>query len=257
MIVATALLVAIAFTAAFATPTGPPATSFRDSASSFRSSPSPSSGSLTARRRPENPIGWLLAIIGVLWSVVVTASFASTWALKTEVDPEDGRGVDRHRRRGLGPGARLDGFAAAAPSPRRAAALAPLAVGLTGLTLGLIALAMVGLATAAGKVEGVSGDGESGRLDASWARSPRRIRADPSRPPRWPRRAIRALRGGRRARTIGSSQVDRVRGAVFLVVYLVTFAAQQSGDDTTLGITITAISQASSRRCRSRSATPC
>jgi hypothetical protein len=41
-------------------------------------------GGVISLRRPENPIGWLLISIGVLFSLVVAASGGSAWALKTE-----------------------------------------------------------------------------------------------------------------------------------------------------------------------------
>jgi hypothetical protein len=45
-------------------------------------------GGLISLRRPENPIGWLLAAIGLLFAVVVSCTGVSAWALETEALPK-------------------------------------------------------------------------------------------------------------------------------------------------------------------------
>jgi hypothetical protein len=244
MVVATALLVAIGFVAGFATP-GRPASDFVQGFSFVVPTLAFSLvGSVIARRRPENPIGWLLATIGLLWSVVIAASFASTWALKTGSIPKTaGEWID---------------IAAVAWVP---------ALGLIGtqlplrlpdgqlpsrrwrwfsrITLGLIALAMVGLATAPGKVEGVSGTANPvgshvlGSLQGAILL------------------LVASFIGGLSALVVRyrrSRSHDRVQlrwiafgGAVFLAVYLFTLPLNDFGseDHSALGVTITAISQAS------------
>jgi len=244
MVAATALLVAIAFTAAFATPDRP-ASDFVEGFSFVVPILAFSLvGSLIARRRPENPIGWLLATIGLLWSVVVAASFASTWALKTGSLPKAvGEWIDVAAVAWV-PALGLIGTQlplrlpdGQLPSPRWR--------WFSRITLGLIALAMVGLATTPGKVEGVSGTANPagshvlGPLAAAILL------------------VIASFLGSLAALVVRyrqSTSHDRVQlrwiafgAAVFLVVYLFTLPLNElgSGDHTTLGITITAISQGS------------
>ncbi len=45
-------------------------------------------GGLIASRRPDNPIGWLMSVIGLLFAVVVACSAVSRWGLETGSLPE-------------------------------------------------------------------------------------------------------------------------------------------------------------------------
>jgi hypothetical protein len=242
MVAATALLVAIAFAAAFATPDRPASDFVQGFSFGVPILAFSLVGSVIARRRPENVIGWLLAAIGLLWAVVVGASLGSTWALKTGSLPKTvGEWID-------------------VP----AVAWVP-ALGLIGtqlplrlpdgrlpsrrwrwfsrITLGLIVLAVVGMATTPGKVEGVHGTANPlGSHAVGWLAAVILL-------------VIASFVGGLAAlvmRYRRSTSHDRVQlrwiafgGGAFLVVYLVTlpFNELDNGNHTTLGITITAISQ--------------
>jgi hypothetical protein len=78
-------LLAIGVAAAIAAPNGPPGGGSRWTLVSFVPPVAAFAlvGGMIAMRRPENPIGWLLAMIGFLFAVVVGASGLSVWALDT------------------------------------------------------------------------------------------------------------------------------------------------------------------------------
>src|SRR6476659_10150606 len=89
MVTATALLLVVGGVAGVATP-GRPAADFVQGFSFVVPILAFSVvGGVIARRRPENPIGWLMAIIGLLFAIVVASAFASAWALKTGDVPKD------------------------------------------------------------------------------------------------------------------------------------------------------------------------
>jgi hypothetical protein len=113
-------------------------------------------GTVIARRRPENLIGWLLVTIGLLWAVVIASAFASTWALKTGSLPKAvGEWIDVPAYAWvaalglLGTQLPLRVPDGELPSPRWR--------WFSRITLGLIAVAIVGMASTPGKVEGFAG----------------------------------------------------------------------------------------------------
>ncbi len=113
-------------------------------------------GTVIARRRPENLIGWLLATIGLLWSLVIASSFASTWALKTGTLPKTvAEWIDIPAYAWvaalglLGTQLPLRVPDGELPSPRWR--------WFSRITLGMIAVAIVGMASTPGKVEGFAG----------------------------------------------------------------------------------------------------
>jgi hypothetical protein len=199
-------------------------------------------GSVIARRRPENLIGWLLVTIGLLWSVVVAGAFASTWALKTGSLPKTvGEWIDLATVAWV-PALGLIGTQlplrlpdGKLPSPRWR--------WFSRITLVLIALAVVGLATAPGEVESVKGTANPiGSQALKWLGAATLL-------------LIASFVGGLAALVVRyrrSGSQDRVQlrwvafgGGVFLAVFLVSFPANQWGNDqSTVGITITAIAQA-------------
>ena len=199
-------------------------------------------GSVIARRRPENLIGWLLVTIGLLWSVVVAGAFASTWALKTGSLPKTvGEWIDLATVAWV-PALGLIGTQlplrlpdGKLPSPRWR--------WFSRITLVLIALAVVGLATATGEVESVKGTANPiGSQALKWLGAATLL-------------LIASFVGGLAALVVRyrrSGSQDRVQlrwvafgGGVFLAVFLVSFPANQWGNDqSTVGITITAIAQA-------------
>jgi bacteriorhodopsin len=87
-VAATALLLAIAVLAAFATPGGVSRDAWSGLGFIVPVAIFSVVGSVIARRRPENLVGWLLATIGLLFAIVVAASLASKWALKAEALPK-------------------------------------------------------------------------------------------------------------------------------------------------------------------------
>jgi hypothetical protein len=113
-------------------------------------------GGAIAVRRPDNPIGWLLATIGLLFAVVVASAGTSVWALETDSLPKTvGEWIDAPTVCwvvALGligtqlplrlPDGRL-------PSPRWR--------WFSWLSIGLIAVSVVGMAAAPGRVEDVAG----------------------------------------------------------------------------------------------------
>jgi hypothetical protein len=89
LLAASAVLIAVGVAARIATPgrlsggDAPDALSFVLTVAAFALV-----GGLISLRRPENPIGWLLAVIGLLWAVVVATSGVSAWALETDALPK-------------------------------------------------------------------------------------------------------------------------------------------------------------------------
>jgi hypothetical protein len=123
-------------------------------------------GGLIALRRPDNPIGWLLAAIGLLFAVVVAGSLVTVWGLRTG-------NIPKHVAEwvGVGPtvwvialgliGTQLplrlpDGRL---PSPRWR--------WFSRASLVLIAVTLVGMAALPGRVE--DEPGTSNPLGAAWA----------------------------------------------------------------------------------------
>jgi hypothetical protein len=113
-------------------------------------------GAVIVRRRPENLIGWLLATIGLLWALVIASAFSSTWALKTGALPKPfGEWIDVPAYAWvaalglLGTQLPLRVPDGKLPSPRWR--------WFSRITLGLIAVAIVGMVTTPGRVESVAG----------------------------------------------------------------------------------------------------
>ncbi len=156
MVGATALLLALAPAAAFATPGRPVSDFVQGFAFVVPLLAFSVVGALIVRRRPENMIGWLLATIGLLWAVVLASAFGSTWALKTGSLPKSvGEWIDVFANAWvpalglLGTQLPLRVPDGKLPSPRWR--------WFSRITLGLIAVALVGMATNPGRVESVAG----------------------------------------------------------------------------------------------------
>ena len=123
-------------------------------------------GGLIALRHPANAIGWLLATIGLLWAIVLACASVATWGLETGHLPRSvAEWIDVGANLwvvGLGlvgtqlplrlPDGRL-------PSPRWR--------WFSRVSVGLIAITLVGMATHEGQVEGYSGTANP--LGATWA----------------------------------------------------------------------------------------
>jgi hypothetical protein len=124
-------------------------------------------GGLIALRRPDNPIGWLLAAIGLLFAVIVACSLVTVWGLRTGDIP---KGVAEWI--GVAPsvwvialgliGTQLplrlpDGRL---PSPRWR--------WFSRASIALIAVTLVGMAATPGRVE--DEPGSANPLGAAWAR---------------------------------------------------------------------------------------
>ena len=123
-------------------------------------------GGLIARRHPGHPVGWLLSVIGLLFALVVASSNGSQWVLASGVLPREvGEWLSVGSNAwvvALGllgtqlplrlPDGRL-------PSPRWR--------GFSAVTLVLLSLSLVGMATQPGRVEGFPGT--SAPLATRWA----------------------------------------------------------------------------------------
>ena len=197
-------------------------------------------GGVIARRRPENLIGWLMATIGLLFAMVVASAFASTWALKTgDVPQAVGEWIDVPTAAWV-PALALIGTQlplrlpdGKLPSPRWR--------WFSRITLVLIALAVVGIATTPGRVESVDGTANPlgshllGLLSGAILL------------------VIASFVGGLAALVVRyrrASARDRVQlrwialgGAAFLAVYIVTLPNAGGNGHAALSITITAVSQ--------------
>jgi hypothetical protein len=113
-------------------------------------------GTVVALRLPDNPIGWLLAAVGLLFALVAAASISSVWVLETGSLSRDlGEWISLAGNLwvpalgiiGIHLPLRLpDGTL---PSPRWR--------WFSRVTLALIAISFVGMATQPGKVEGIDG----------------------------------------------------------------------------------------------------
>lgn len=196
-------------------------------------------GGVIARRRPENLIGWLMATIGLLFAMVVASAFASTWALKTGDVPQSvGEWIDVPTAAWV-PALALIGTQlplrlpdGKLPSPRWR--------WFSRITLALIALAVVGIATTPGKVESVDGTANplGSHLLGLLAGAILLV--------------IASFVGGLAALVVryrSAGARDRVQlrwiafgGAVFLAVYVVTLPNASNGHSA-LSITITVVSQ--------------
>jgi hypothetical protein len=243
MVVATALLLAIAVAAAFATPEGaaPPGGLVEALAFIIPIVIFSAVGSVIARRRPENMIGWLLATIGLLFAIVVESSLVSHWALESDALPKKvGEWISVPGSAWV-PALGLIGTQLPLrlpdgnlPSPRWR--------WFSRVSLFLIAVAFVGMATAPGKVEDVSGT------------------ANPL-----TSHVLAPLAGGillviacfvagvaalvvryRRSGPHGRVQLRWVAfgGAVFLVVFIVSLPLSSFlGEDTTAGTAVTVVAE--------------
>jgi hypothetical protein len=241
MVAATTLLLIVGIVAAFATP-GRPVSDFVQGFSFVIPILTFSVvGGVIARRRPENPIGWLMATIGLLFAIVVASAFASTWALKTgDVSKDVGEWIDIPTVAWV-PALALIGTQlplrlpdGRLPSPRWR--------WFSRFTLVLIALGVVGLATTPGRVESVRGTANplgSHVLSSLTAAILLLIACFVV--------GLAALVA--RYRRSGAQERVQLRwvalgGAVFLVVYLVTLPMNSwGGEHSALGATITAVSQ--------------
>jgi hypothetical protein len=241
MVAATSLLLVVGSLAAFATPHRPASDFVQGFSFVIPILAFSVVGGVIVRRRPDNLIGWLMATIGLLFAIVVASAFGSTWALKTgDVSKGVGEWIDIPTVAWV-PALALIGTQlplrlpdGKLPSPRWR--------WFSRITLGLIVLGMVGLATTPGKVEGVRGTANplgSHVLSSLTAAILLLIACFVV--------GIAALV----VRYRRSGAHDRVQlrwialgGAVFLAVYLVTLPMNSwGGEHSALGATITAVSQ--------------
>jgi hypothetical protein len=199
-------------------------------------------GGAIAVRRPDNPIGWLLATIGLLFAVVAASAGTSVWALETGTLPKTvGEWIDAPTVCwvvGLGligtqlplrlPDGRL-------PSPRWR--------WFSWLSIGLIAVSVVGMAAAPGRVEDVAGTANPLGSEALEPLGSAFFLV------------IACFVGSLVAlvkRYRGADAHDRVQlrwiafgGAVFLGTYLLTLPlASAAGEDTTAGTALTNVALA-------------
>jgi hypothetical protein len=199
-------------------------------------------GGVIAMRRPDNLIGWLLATIGLLFALVVACSGGSVWALETEALPEwVGEWISVPANVwviALGligtqlplrlPDGRL-------PSPRWR--------WFSRLTIGLIAVAFVGMAVQPGHVEDFAGT--SNPLGSEALKPLATVFL----------LVILCFVGSLSALVVryrGAGAHDRAQlrwiafaGGVFLGVYLVTLPlASTFGEESTVGTVLTNISEA-------------
>jgi hypothetical protein len=168
LVVVSAVLVVVGIAAALATPERAGGGADAWDAVSFVTTVAAFSvvGGLIAHRRPGNPIGWLLAVIGLLFAIVLDCSAVARWGLVTDELPQ-----------------------AVAEWIGVCASLWVIALGLIGIQLPLrlpdgrlpsprwrwfsrisivlIAVTLVGMATQRGRVEGVAGSANP--LGTGWA----------------------------------------------------------------------------------------
>jgi hypothetical protein len=244
MVAATAVLVAVGIAAAVASPeqlsgddSGWSLVAFLLPISAFSAV-----GGAIAVRRPDNPIGWLLATIGLLFAIVVASAGASVWALETDSLPRSvGEWIDAPTVCwviALGligtqlplrlPDGRL-------PSPRWR--------WFSRLSIGLIAVSLVGMAVQPGRVEDVPNTANPLGSDALEPLGAVFFLVILCFVGSLVALVLRYRRAGAR---------DRVQlrwiafgGAVFLGTYLVTLPlASALGDETTAGTVVTNIAQA-------------
>ena len=199
-------------------------------------------GGMIAMRRPDNLIGWLLATIGLLFALVVACSGGTVWALETEALPQwvgewlsvpanvwvIGLGLIGTQLPLRLPDGRL-------PSPRWR--------WFSRLTIGLIAVALVGMAVQPGRVEDFAGT--SNPLGSEALKPLATVFL----------LVIVCFVGSVSAlvvryRAAGAHDRAQLRwiafaGAVFLGVYLVTLPlASTFGEESTVGTVLTNISEA-------------
>jgi hypothetical protein len=199
-------------------------------------------GGVIALRRPDNLIGWLLATIGLLFALVVACSGATVWALETEALPRwAGEWISVPANVwviALGligtqlplrlPDGRL-------PSPRWR--------WFSRLTIGLIAVAFVGMAVQPGRVEDFAGT--SNPLGSEALKPLATVFL----------LVILCFVGSMSALVVryrGAGAHDRAQlrwiafaGGVFLGVYLVTLPlASTFGEESTVGTVLTNIAEA-------------
>jgi hypothetical protein len=199
-------------------------------------------GGAIALRRPQNLIGWMLATIGLLFAIVVASAGTSVWALSTGALPKDvGEWLDAPTAcwvLGLGligtqlplrvPDGRL-------PSPRWR--------WFSRISIALIAVSFVGMATQTGRVENAPGTSAplgSGVLEQLSNAFFLVIIC-----------FLGALVGlvnrYRRADVHDRVQLRWIAfgGAVFLGVYVITLPlASAAGEDSTAGTVLTTLAQA-------------
>jgi hypothetical protein len=229
----TALLVAAGVTAALATGGRQSADAWFFVSFAFTIAAFSLVGCVIALRRPEHVVGWLLAIVGLLFAVVVASSAISVWAVKTGGLPRDVAAWVAVPSVAWVPALGLIGTQlplrlpdGRLPSPRWR--------WFSHVTLLLIAAALVGMATSPGDVDDVAGTANPlawGPL--SWLTSAVLL-------------VIASFAGGfgalvvryRRAGPHARMQLRWVAfgGGVFLSVYASAFAVTNiAGEDTTMG----------------------
>ncbi|MDP8968730.1 MAG: hypothetical protein M3N04_09030 [Actinomycetota bacterium] len=196
-------------------------------------------GGLISLRQPGNRIGWLLAVIGLLFAVVVAASAISAWALRTGSLPQPvaewisvptsawviGLGLIGTQLPLRLPDGRL-------PSPRWR--------WYSRVTIGLIAVALVGMTAQRGRVEDIAGT--SNPLGAEWAEPLAYAFLG----------VIVSFVGGLAALVVRYRRAgahDRVQlrwvafgGAIFFAVYVVTLPLANALGDSTEATIVTATS---------------
>jgi len=168
LVVVTAALIALGIAAALATPDRASDSAGAWDSISFVVPVAAFSivGGLIALRRPGNMIGWLLATIGLLFAIVVACSSVASWGLESDALPEP-----------------------VAEWISVGSSVWVIALGLVGtqlplrlpdgrlpslrwrwysrISIGLIAVTLIGMATQRGRVEGVPGSANP--LGAAWA----------------------------------------------------------------------------------------
>jgi hypothetical protein len=168
LVVVSAALVVLGVTAALATPDGVPGGGSAWDALSFVATVAAFSivGGLIALRRPGNLIGWLLAVIGLLFAIVLACSTVAKWGLETGDLPKPvaewisvGTSVWVIALGLIGTQLPLRLPDGRLPSPRWR--------WFSRISIALIAVTLVGMATQRGLVEGVPGSANP--LGAAWA----------------------------------------------------------------------------------------
>jgi hypothetical protein len=244
MVAATAVLVAVGIAAAVASPeqlsgvdSGWSLVAFLLPISAFSAV-----GGAIALRRPDNPIGWLLATIGLLFAIVVASAGASVWALETDSLPRSvGEWIDAPTVLwvialgliGTQLPLRLPDGRLPSPSWRW----------FSRLSIGLIFVSLVGMAVQPGRVEDVPNTANPLGSDALEPLGAVFFLVILCFVGSLVALVLRYRRAGAR---------DRVQlrwiafgGGVFLGTYLVTLPlASALGDETTAGTVVTNIAQA-------------
>jgi len=201
-------------------------------------------GGLIASRRPDNPIGWLMSVIGLLFAVVVACSAVSRWGLETGSLPE-----------GVGEWISVGGDSWV-PALGLIGTQLPLRLPdgqllsrrwrtYSRVTLGLIAASFVAMAIQPGRVEDVAGTANPLGVEGSEPVAAVFILVILSFVGATASLVVRYRRANAHERT--QLRWIRFGGVVFITVYLVTLlipGVLGIAEDSTAGDVITSFSQA-------------